>query len=66
MFSDELGKEFVRNALAISGKYLYLSAEDQDIAYRDERTWSAPSLEYAPSSEYATSQEYGRTRCSSA
>jgi hypothetical protein len=43
MFTDELGEEFVRNALSICGEYLYLSTEDQDIAYRDERTWSVPS-----------------------
>jgi hypothetical protein len=36
MFADELGEKLVRNALAISGKYLYLSTQDQDIAYRDE------------------------------
>jgi hypothetical protein len=35
MFPDELG-ENVRNALAIWGKYLHLSTQDQDVAYRDE------------------------------
>ena len=44
MFSDELRKEFVCDVLAISGEYLYLSAQDEDIAYRDERTWSVPVI----------------------
>jgi hypothetical protein len=43
MFADELGEEFVRDTLAIWGMYLYLTTQDQDIAYRDERTWSVPS-----------------------
>jgi hypothetical protein len=43
MFADKLGEEFVRNVLAIWGKYLYLTTQDQDVAYRDERTWSVPS-----------------------
>ena len=46
MFADELGEEFVRNTLAICGKYLYLSAQDQDVAYRDKRARSS-SLLYA-------------------
>jgi hypothetical protein len=40
VLADELGEEFVRNAPAIGGQYLYLFAKDEDIAYRDERTWS--------------------------
>jgi hypothetical protein len=36
MFADELGEKLVRNGLAIWGMYLYLSTQDQDIAYRDE------------------------------
>jgi hypothetical protein len=40
VLADELGEEFVRNAPTIGGQYLYLFAEDEDIAYRDERTWS--------------------------
>jgi hypothetical protein len=36
MFADEFGEKLVRNAFAIWGKYLYLSTQDQDIAYRDE------------------------------
>lgn len=68
MFADELGEGFVRDALAISGKYLYLSTQDEDIAYRDERTWSVPS---SYTLGHATSQENvvvarQRTRCSSA
>ena len=45
MLADELGEEFIRNASAIWGEYLYLSAEDEDIAYRDERTWSFVALD---------------------
>jgi hypothetical protein len=49
MFADELCEEFVRHALAIWGKYLYLFTQDKDIAYRDERTWPVHRLirEYA-------------------
>jgi hypothetical protein len=68
MFADELGEGFVRNGLAISGKYLYLSTQYQDIAYGDERTWPVPS---SYTLGHATSQESvvvgrQRTRCSSA
>ena len=43
MFTNKFGEEFVRDDLAISGKYLYLPTQDQDIAYCDERTWSVPA-----------------------
>ena len=45
MFANELGEEFVRNASAIGGEYLYLFAEDENIAYRDERTWPFVTLD---------------------
>jgi hypothetical protein len=40
MLADELGEKVVRNRFATWWKDLYLFAEDQDIADRDERTWS--------------------------
>lgn len=45
MLANELGEEFVRNASAVGGEYLYLFAEDEDIAYRDERTWAFVALD---------------------
>jgi len=69
MFTNKLREQFVRYALAV-GEYLYLSTQDEDIAYRDERTRSVPS---SYTSGYATSEKNGvnisgrkRTRCSSA
>ncbi len=70
MFTNKLREQFVRYTLAVGGKYLYLSTQDEDIAYRDERTRSVPS---SYTSGYATSEKNGvnisgrkRTRCSSA
>lgn len=40
VFTDELREEVVRDGLATGGEYLYLFAQDQDVAYRDERTGS--------------------------
>ena len=61
MLSDKLGEEFVRNAPAIGGQNLYMFAEDQNIAYRDEGTW--PFLVLDVSMHIA--REGGKhTRCS--
>ena len=63
MLADKLGEEFVRNVLAIWREYLYLFAEDQDVAYRDERTWPFLVLDV---STHALERRGGkRTRCSS-